>query len=134
MHMPIDSIYTIFPLFQTQRIYHGYDTVVLALCISKQIFNEKDISAIVAMLSGLVKIVILSTEKEEKIERRKQKKNQNKINANLKTIQDFDKILNSIDTPFKVNKEMSDILSELFYQMKSGNEELFNTVLKALPH
>jgi hypothetical protein len=29
---------------------------------------------------------------------------------------------------------MSDILSELFYQMKSGNEELFNTVLKALPH
>lgn len=104
MHIPITEILNIFTLFQSQRIYHGYDTKVLTLCIEKQITKQTDISVIVTLLSGLIKIIVLSTEKEEKIEKKKSKKNQNKINTNLKTIEEFDKILKTIDSPFKQSK------------------------------
>lgn len=55
------------------------------------------------------------------MEKRKNKKNQTKINPNIKTIEDFDKILKTIDTPFKQHKEISEVLSNLFYEMKKGN-------------
>ncbi len=72
---------------RTQKAYHGYDTIVLALCICKQVFNETDISAIVALLSGVIKIAHLSAEKEEIIEKNKKKKNQKlKVSTHLRTL------------------------------------------------
>lgn len=91
------------------------------MCVSKQIFVEQDISAIVALLSGLVKIAALSSEKEEQIEKKKKNKNQTKVNSTIRTIGDFDKILATIDSPFKKIKELSDVLTEMFCSMKKSN-------------
>lgn len=50
-------------MLKSAKLYHGYDTLVLALCIQKQIFNERDPTAIIMLLSSLSKIVALSEEK-----------------------------------------------------------------------
>jgi hypothetical protein len=111
MHLKIDSIYDSLKLIQSQKLYHGYDTILLAMCISKQIFIEQDISAIVALLSGLIKIAVLSSEKEEQIYKKKKHKNQTKISSTIRTIGDLDKILASIDSPFKKCKDLSEVLT-----------------------
>lgn len=111
MHMKIDQIYEMLRLIQSQKLYHGYDTILLAMCISKQIFVESDISAIVALLTGLIKIAVISSEKEGQIEKKKKYKKQTKISSTIRTIGDLDKILASIDTPFKKYHELSEVLT-----------------------
>ena len=54
MHVRIESIYGTLELIKDAKLYHNYDTKVLALCISKQLFNENDLTAISILLSGLI--------------------------------------------------------------------------------
>lgn len=75
------------------------------MCIAKQIFNEKDLSAIVELLSGLIKIVTLSEEKDQKIQKNKKKKKKDvKINTHLRTVEDFDKLTKVFDSVFKTDQ------------------------------
>lgn len=72
------------------------------MCIAKQIFQENDISAIVFLLNAASKFIELSEAKDELLDKnKKKKKNATKINTQMKKIEDFDKIIGHIDSPFK---------------------------------
>jgi len=102
MHLKIDTIYDYLKRLQTEKIYHGYDTKVIVMCIAKQIFQENDISAIVFLLNAASKFIELSEAKDELLDKnKKKKKNATKINTQMKKIEDFDKIIGHIDSPFK---------------------------------
>lgn len=60
MHAKIDIIYGTMELLKDAKLYHNYDTKVLTMCISKQTFLEKDVTAVSILLSGLIDIIILS--------------------------------------------------------------------------
>jgi len=51
----------------------------------------------------------------------------------MKKITDFDKIIANIDSPFKNDQEISSILTQMFAEMKQGNSQMYDTILKALP-
>jgi len=76
----------------------------------------------------------LSEAKDELLDKnKKKKKNAGKINTQLKKIEDFDKIIGNIDSPFKSEKDVFEIVTELFANMKVGNATTFNTIMSALP-
>ena len=60
MHVRIDSIYETLIMVQYGKLYHGYDTKVLVMCIQAQILNEVDHTSIMMLLSALSKITALS--------------------------------------------------------------------------
>ena len=70
------------------------------ICVQRQIFNEVDHTAIIMLLTALSKIVTLSEQKEETIQKKKKRKNRGanatKINVNLRAYEDYDRILKSI--------------------------------------
>lgn len=107
MHLKIDTIYDYLKRLQTEKIYHGYDTKIIVMCIAKQIFQQNDVSGIVFLLNTVSKIIELSEAKDELIDKNKKKKNnQIKINTQMKKIEDFDKIIGHIDSPFKSDKDV----------------------------
>jgi len=55
--MRIDSIYAYLQRLQDERLYHGFDTKVIVMCIAKQIFNETDVTAIAVLLTSVRKFV-----------------------------------------------------------------------------
>ena len=95
------------------KLYYGYDTKVLVMCVKKQILAEGDHTAILMMLSALSKIVALSIEKGGNIEKRKkmQGKNNSKINNNVRAYEDYYRFIKSIDSPFKIPRDESDMLT-----------------------
>ena len=104
------------------------------MCIAKQIFQQNDISAIVFLINAVSKFIELSEAKDELLDKnKKKKKNAGKINTQLKKIEDFDKIIGNIDSPFKSEKDVFEIVTELFANMKVGNATTFNTIMSALP-
>lgn len=56
-----------------------------------------------------------------------------KINHQIKKMDDFDKIIAHINSPFKNDKEVTSLLGELLAEMKKGNSEMYSAVLNALP-
>ena len=76
----------------------------------------------------------MSEAKDELLDKnKKKKKNAGKINTQMKKIEDFDKIIGNIDSPFKNEKDVFEIVTELFANMKVGNATTFNTIMSALP-
>jgi hypothetical protein len=134
MHLKIDTIYDYLRRLETEKIYHGYDTKVIAMCVAKQILNENDVSNVVFLLNAVSKFIELSEAKDDLLDKnKKKKKNPTKINTQMKKIEDFDKIIKHIDSPFKNDKDVFEIITELFANMKVGNNNLFNNIMTALP-
>ena len=74
-----------------------------------------------------------SVEKDEVIDKRKKKKNK-KVTDNVKSYEDYDKLIYAIDSPFKRDEEWDYILSEMFREMKKSNENMFKSIVQVLPH
>jgi hypothetical protein len=71
--------------------------------------------------------------KDQYISENKKKKN-NCLKAwnRIKKLEEYDKFLENIDTPFKTEKNPTLILTELFIKMKTNNYDMFNQVLQDL--
>ena len=104
------------------------------MCVAKQILIENDVSNVVFLLNAVTKFIELSEAKDDLLDKnKKKKKNPTKINTQMKKIEDFDKIIKHIDSPFKNDKDVFEIITELFANMKVGNNNLFNNIMTALP-
>jgi hypothetical protein len=134
MHIKTDSIYDYLERLQKDNLFHGYDTKVFAMCVTKQIFNETDPTAIIILLSALARIVESSANKDDQLDKiKKKKKNTIKVSSQMKKIDDFDKLALILQSPFRNDQDISYLLSDMFNKMKQGNEETYSSVLRALP-
>ena len=52
----------------------------------------------------------------------------------MKAYEDYDRILKGIDSVLKTPKDICQILTEIFSELKSNNFELYNNLLNNMPH
>ena len=52
----------------------------------------------------------------------------------MKAYEDYDRILKAIDSVLKTPKDICQILTEIFSELKSNNFELYNNLLNNMPH
>ena len=113
-----------------EKLYHGYDAHVLVMCVARQAFQEGDIAAIVLLVEAMARFVENSASKNETLEKnRKKKYNSVKISHQMRKIEDFDKIIAVIDSPFKNEKDVTSLMVEIFAQMKTSSPQLFSALL-----
>lgn len=101
MHSYADNTLEYLRLVSKDDFFHGYDAKVLAYCVTKEVFKENDPDAVADMLSLLIRIVSDSEKKGALILKLKQSKARSQKNTKLlRKIEDFEKFLGKISSPF----------------------------------
>lgn len=52
----------------------------------------------------------------------------------MKAYEDYDRILKALDSVLKTSKDIAQILTEMFSELKKNNFELYNNLLQNIPH
>lgn len=100
LHVPCDAL-TYLRTYANYKLYHGYDTKVMTMCVSKIVCKETQTQEIVAILKIALEIIGASEEIDTFLLRKKSSQG-GKINrvSLAKSLGNYDKILKSIETPF----------------------------------
>ncbi len=121
-------------IYHEESVFKGYDVKVLAMCIIKQIFRESDIVTITELINISVRVLFIEENNCRNVKSKVTKKDKSSTIIKIRRVQDYQKILNYITTPFSNQNLIAEYeFKKVIDTMRLNNFMFYSTIIKHLP-